>query len=226
MELRRELEGPGRDLPLLLRHRGHAQGLQPLGHRRGEPLPRHLRPGPVGSRAPASFTSCATRWASSRSTGPSSATARPARRLLLFASEVRALLASGVVPRAGSTRPPWPRTCGTASWSGPDTIVEGVHLLPAASILTIKAGPGTPTPNSRQMRQYWQPAVGRGPRRPRWTSCATSSLRTVEMQLVADVPLGVFLSGGVDSSAIAALASEVAPGRRAHLHHRLRRARL
>ena len=32
------------------------------------------------------------------------------------------------------------------------------------------------------------------------------------MQLVADVPLGVFLSGGVDSSAVAALASEVAPG--------------
>jgi asparagine synthase (glutamine-hydrolysing) len=37
-------------------------------------------------------------------------------------------------------------------------------------------------------------------------------LATVKMQLIADVPLGIFLSGGVDSSAVAALASEVAPG--------------
>ena len=40
--------GAGRDLPLVLRHRGHPQGLRALGHRRRAALPRHLRPGPVG----------------------------------------------------------------------------------------------------------------------------------------------------------------------------------
>jgi asparagine synthase (glutamine-hydrolysing) len=129
--------------------------------------------------------------------------------VVLFASEVRALLASGVVPRRLD-----PAAVASYLWHGfvvgPGTIVEGVHLLPAASILTIEAGrSGCPT-NSRKTQQYWQlPPSG---------SHATTlaDLRdelndTVKMQLIADVPLGVFLSGGVDSSAVAAVASEVVP---------------
>jgi asparagine synthase (glutamine-hydrolysing) len=128
--------------------------------------------------------------------------------VLLFASEVRALLAGGVVPRRLA-----PAAVASYLWHGfvvgPETIIEGVHLLPAASILTIAGGGGRQ--NSRSLRRYWElPPVG-----PRPTTVADlrdELMNTVKMQLIADVPLGVFLSGGVDSSAIAALASEVAPG--------------
>jgi asparagine synthase (glutamine-hydrolysing) len=129
--------------------------------------------------------------------------------VVLFASEVRALLASGAVPRRID-----PAAVASYLWHGfvvgPSTIVEGVHLLPAATILTIETGGLTHPQNSRKMRQYWS--------MPSSTSGKTTAaelreelMNTVKMQLVADVPLGVFLSGGVDSSAVAALASEVVP---------------
>jgi asparagine synthase (glutamine-hydrolysing) len=59
------------------------------------------------------------------------------------------------------------------------------------------------------MRQYWD--------MPSSADATTVDelraelMNTVKMQLVSDVPLGVFLSGGIDSSAVAALASEVVP---------------
>jgi len=127
--------------------------------------------------------------------------------LLLFASEVRALLASGVVPLCLN-----PAAVASYLWQGfvvgPDTIVEGVHLLPAATILTIGACDDTNQRNSRTMRQYWRMPSSAG-RRTTVADLRAELRDTVKMQLVADVPLGVFLSGGVDSSAVAALASEV-----------------
>jgi asparagine synthase (glutamine-hydrolysing) len=129
--------------------------------------------------------------------------------LLLFASEVRALLQSGLVRRRLD-----PSAVASYLWHGftvgPSTILDGVHLLPAASILTVEAAREPSGANTRRERQYWSlPASGA-------RSATVSDLRdelrrAVRMQLIADVPLGVFLSGGVDSSAVAALASEVAP---------------
>jgi asparagine synthase (glutamine-hydrolysing) len=89
--------------------------------------------------------------------------------------------------------------------------VEGVNLLPAASILTIRPhDPGRGADVCRP-RRYW--SLRSSPRRRTDVAEVQQELaRTVGMQLVADVPLGVFLSGGVDSSAVAALASEAAPG--------------
>jgi asparagine synthase (glutamine-hydrolysing) len=129
--------------------------------------------------------------------------------VVLFASEVRALLASGAVARRLD-----PLALASYLWHGfvvgPNTIVEGVHLLPAASILTIEPDDEAPFENARQILEYWH--MPSSPQR----STTESELReeltnTVAMQLVSDVPLGVFLSGGVDSSAVAALACEVAP---------------
>src|SRR6202789_3769181 len=128
---------------------------------------------------------------------------------LLFASEVRSLLASGVVPRRLDA-------AGVASYLaqgfvvGPNTMIEGIKLLPGASILTVASGPGSGESNTISLKRYWE--------LPRGTVGTTSEqdlhdvlAKTVRMQLVSDAPLGIFLSGGIDSSAVAALASEASP---------------
>jgi asparagine synthase (glutamine-hydrolysing) len=129
--------------------------------------------------------------------------------VVLFASEVRALLASGAVARHLD-----PGAVASYLWNGfvvgPQTIVAGVHLLPAATILTIAADDPSLRRNSRTMRQYWRMPPSAGGKTT-VTDLRHELVNTVKMQLVADVPLGVFLSGGVDSSAVAALASEVVP---------------
>jgi len=134
------------------------------------------------------------------------------REVVLFASEVRALLASGVVARRLDP-------AGVASYLsqgfvvGPTTIVEGIELLPAASILTV--APGRRAQDAGNYRYtlgcYWRPPASDV------APTTEDELRhelanTVRMQLISDAPLGIFLSGGIDSSAVAALASETQPG--------------
>lgn len=129
---------------------------------------------------------------------------------LLFASEVRALLASGAVERRLDP-------AGIASYLaqgfvvGPSTIVAGVQLLPAASILTIAAGARPQDGNTQSLQCYWQPPAS-GARRTTEGELREVLADSVRRQLVSDAPLGIFLSGGIDSSAVATLASEVAPG--------------
>lgn len=134
----------------------------------------------------------------------------PGEEVVLFASEVRALLASGVVPRRLE-----PSAVASYLWHGfvvgPGTIVEGVSLLPAATIMTIEADRHPSRESPRKMHQYWHLPTSRD-RQTTVADLREELLSTVGMQLLSDVPLGVFLSGGVDSSAVAALASEVAPG--------------
>ena len=130
--------------------------------------------------------------------------------ILLFASEVRALLASGVVERRLDP-------AGVASYLsqgfviGPGTIVEGIELLPPAGVLTIAPGRSAQAANGYTLGCYWRPPSSEA------ASTTEDELRhelaaTIRMQLVSDAPLGIFLSGGIDSSAVAALASEAAPG--------------
>lgn len=128
---------------------------------------------------------------------------------LLFASEVRALLASGMVERRLDP-------VGVASYLsqgfviGPGTIVEGINLLPAASILTIGPGRNASDANTYTLQRYWT-APSSGARRTTEEELRAELASAVGMQLVSDAPLGIFLSGGIDSSAVAALASQVAP---------------
>jgi asparagine synthase (glutamine-hydrolysing) len=129
--------------------------------------------------------------------------------VLLFASELRALLTSGVVTRRVN-----PAAVASYLWQGfivgPETIAAGVQLLPAATILTI-SGRGDRQPrNSSRTVSYWTlpSSAARGTSIEDVRQVLADAVR---MQLVADVPLGIFLSGGVDSSALAAMAAEVAP---------------
>src|SRR5690606_11216861 len=91
----------------------------------------------------------------------------------------------------------------------PHTILEGVRKLPPATLMTIEADGRT-----RQQR-YWQPDFARSAEDQRrsfddWREMTLATLRTaVRRRLVADIPVGALLSGGVDSSLIVGLMSEV-----------------
>ncbi len=90
----------------------------------------------------------------------------------------------------------------------PRTIIEGVRKLPPATIRVIE-----PNGESRD-RIYWNPPFGRDPRdsgvsREEWADRVLDALRlAVKRRMVADVPVGVLLSGGVDSSLIVGLLAE------------------
>jgi asparagine synthase (glutamine-hydrolysing) len=92
---------------------------------------------------------------------------------------------------------------------GPRTIWQQVRQLPPGHLLRI--GPvGTSI-----MRPYWQPriAVEPGLSEREWIEEARRRLlATVEQHLISDVPVGAFLSGGVDSGAIAAAMVRAGPG--------------
>jgi len=90
----------------------------------------------------------------------------------------------------------------------PYTILKGVRKLPPASVMTIH-------PDGRRgQKTYWNVQYGAGHGESEldeveWQERVLASLRTaVRRRLVADVPVGVLLSGGVDSSLITGLLAE------------------
>ena len=131
---------------------------------------------------------------------------------LLFGSEIKAILASGLVePRANQDV--LPEVLSTRYTSGEDTMFRGIHKLLPGHLMVFEGGTVT-------TRQYWDvPMRGSGPTCP--PSADPRGVRdgqenpverfrelleeSVRLRLMSDVPLGMFLSGGIDSSAIAAL---------------------
>lgn len=89
----------------------------------------------------------------------------------------------------------------------PRTIFGGVAKLPSAHSLALQRGRPIPAP-----REYWDVVFREGPARDEAELCGelTERLRqAVGMRMMADVPLGAFLSGGVDSSAVVAMMSSL-----------------
>ena len=139
-----------------------------------------------------------------------------ANSAFLFASEVRTLLASGAVPRRLS-RDAVESYLLFGSVSEPMTLVEGILSLPPGHHLTLELGSG---PGSLNIKKYW--SVADQPARNGHaveTDVQTAAKRvrslleqSVRSHLIADVPVGVFLSSGIDSTALAALASREVSG--------------
>lgn len=125
-----------------------------------------------------------------------------------FASTLPALLAAGDVDTGIDLEALHNYMSFHAVVPAPRTIIKGVRKLPAATIRIVERD-GT----SRE-RVYWQPPYERraedsGLSREDWRDRVLESLRTaVRRRMVADVPVGVLLSGGVDSSLIVGLLAE------------------
>ena len=129
--------------------------------------------------------------------------------VLYFASELKALAALPDFPR---------RVCHRAVRSyltleyvpSPFSIYEDAYKLSPGHFLSVTAdGPATPV-------RYWEfpkfTADGGGSL-DEWAERLRDLLKaSVKRRLLADVPLGVFLSGGLDSSSLTALMSELEPG--------------
>ena len=93
----------------------------------------------------------------------------------------------------------------------PRSIIKGVSKLPAGSYMVYDE-------SGLRVIRYWDPDLARSERRkPASLAQAKGELlerlrEAVRLELISDVPLGVFLSGGLDSSAVAAMMSEITPG--------------
>jgi asparagine synthase (glutamine-hydrolysing) len=117
--------------------------------------------------------------------------------LFVFASEIKALLESGLVPREVDYLALHTPKLYQAS---PSTGFKHIHKLPPAHHLVFRHG-------ELSLRRYWSIE-------PRETQPSTGNaiqeldeliVSAVKMQMIADVPVGAFLSGGLDSSLIVAL---------------------
>ncbi|MBW3620843.1 MAG: asparagine synthase (glutamine-hydrolyzing), partial [Actinobacteria bacterium] len=90
----------------------------------------------------------------------------------------------------------------------PMTILAGVRKVPPATTVAINAD------GSRTETEFWRPDFTRDPDRADWSEqdwedATLASLRqAVEWRLVSDVPVGVLLSGGLDSSLVVGLLAE------------------
>ena len=126
---------------------------------------------------------------------------------LLFASELKCLLAVPGVPR--EVDPGAIDEYLTYQYvPHPNTIFRGIRKLPPAHYAVWRDG-------QMRINCYWQPDFNRQIDRP-WNECV-AELRelltdAVRLRLQSDVPLGAFLSGGVDSSIIVGLMSQLAGG--------------
>jgi asparagine synthase (glutamine-hydrolysing) len=134
---------------------------------------------------------------------------------LLFASEIKGLLASGIVP----VRPD-PRGIDHiftfSAMPGPRTCFEGIQLLTPGHFLGVTPGSGNGSNATIEEHAFWEMDFpdegaedwGEDPKRL-VDEFEQVLLQAVEERLRADVPVGAYLSGGVDSSMILALACHV-----------------
>jgi asparagine synthase (glutamine-hydrolysing) len=131
-------------------------------------------------------------------------------RQLLFASEIKAILQDPAMPRELD----WEAVRDYLTYlyiPSPRTIFTGIRKLPPASSLVLDLGGGEP-----EIRPYWRFRFAPDERRPEgeWVEELRDRLTdAVRSHLVSDVPIGAFLSGGMDSSTVVAMMARPAGAR-------------
>jgi len=134
---------------------------------------------------------------------------------VLFSSEIRSLLASDTIARtisAAALR----SYLATGSVAEPLTIIESIEAVPAGNFVTIDCRRGAPVVAPAE--RFGNAFTPRGSTQRTSEIADASELRrvlrdSVSHHLVSDVPIALFLSGGLDSSSVVAVASEVSDTR-------------
>ncbi|MEV5320083.1 N-acetylglutaminylglutamine amidotransferase [Streptomyces sp. NPDC052687] len=127
---------------------------------------------------------------------------------LRFASTLPALLAAGDVDTSLDPVALHQYLSWHATVAAPRTVLNGVRKLPPATVRVVEPD------GSHRDHRYWQPSYTRRPEHAgmgadEWRDAVLDALRTaVRRRMVADVPVGVLLSGGLDSSLIVALLAD------------------
>ena len=156
---------------------------------------RHVRVRAVGRAAPA--PAHRPRSARHQAALPVAAT----RRRLIFASEAKAMLALPGHDAGARSRLRCQSYLALGYVPAPQSIFRGIRKLPPATLLIARRRPG-------RGAALLARAERRRPRRYRRTNGSTRVRarleESVRMQMVSDVPIGAFLSGGIDSSAVVA----------------------
>jgi len=127
-------------------------------------------------------------------------------KVFTFASEAKSLFPAGV--RATLNRDALPAYLSLGYVPAPHTLFAGIHKLPVANVAVIKAA-------KLKLCGYWSlpTAIDSHRSEAEWLERVSAQLdASVAMQMVSDVPLGAFLSGGIDSSAVVAYMTKHASG--------------
>jgi asparagine synthase (glutamine-hydrolysing) len=122
---------------------------------------------------------------------------------VLFASEVRAILASGLLDKPKLD----PAAVASVVWNGyvmgPGTAIKGIETLWPGEARVLDARGQTVASD-----RFWNMPDGDAPKDLGESDLRDALRESVRLHMVSDVPLGVFLSGGIDSSAVANLAQK------------------
>jgi asparagine synthase (glutamine-hydrolysing) len=129
---------------------------------------------------------------------------------IIFASEIKSILASGLVKAELDNESL--HQFLTFLWTpDPNTLFRGIRTVPPGHLVTMRG-------DELSVRQWWDISfdqIEEGRSEAWWQERVLETLdRVVKLEMVADVPLGSFLSGGIDSSSIVAMMKHHSNGRR------------
>jgi asparagine synthase (glutamine-hydrolysing) len=131
-------------------------------------------------------------------------------RGFIFASEAKAILATGLI-KAELDREALHQFLTFLWVPDPNTLFQNIKTVPPGHVVTVRDG-------EVSTQEWWDlrfDEIEEGKSEAWWQERTLETLdRVVNLEMVADVPLGSFLSGGIDSSGIVAMMKQHSEGRR------------